>query len=223
MKVTTDGCLFGAWVAKQLSEEHFGAGAMLDIGTGTGVLTLMIAQKNPQLVIDAIEIDDSAFVQASENISKAGFKNEIRICRGDIRHETFGKEYEVIISNPPFYENEIKSASNQRNFAHHDEGLLLQDLLPIIKERLSKNGVFYLLLPYKRKNEIDSLFRKYQLYSSKKISVRQSTRHDYFRVLIEGKLDEQSSPIEYDLSICDDAGNYTLEFVTLLKDYYLYL
>ncbi len=223
MKVTTDGCLFGAWVAEQLHHDHRHAATMLDIGAGTGVLTLMTAQKNPQLIIDAIEIDENAFAQANENISEAGFKNEIRMFHGDIRHEMSGKKYEVIISNPPFYEDEIKSARTAKNFAHHDEGLLLRDLSPIIKERLSKNGVFYVLLPYKRKIEIESIFRKHRLYASKKISVRQSTRHDYFRLLIEGKLDEQASPVEYDLTICDESGNYTPEFIALLKDYYLYL
>ena len=223
MKVTTDGCLFGAWVARQLSEEHPHARTMLDIGSGTGLLTLMAAQKNPQLTIDAIEIDESAFNQARENISEAGFKNKVRVFPGDIHHEMPGKKYDVIVSNPPFYENEIKSADTQKNIAHHDEGLLLEDLLPIIKGRLNDNGVFYLLLPYKRKNEIGSLFHKNQLFASKKVYVSQSTKHEYFRILIEGTLHQQQSSIENELSICDDSENYSSGFIALLKDYYLYL
>ena len=95
MKVTTDGCFFGAWVARQLSEEHPHTRTMLDIGTGTGVLTLMAAQKNPQLIIDAIEIDESAFNQARENISEAGFKNKVRVFHGDIHRDMSGKKYDV--------------------------------------------------------------------------------------------------------------------------------
>ena len=223
MKVTTDGCLFGAWVARQLSEEHPHAKTMLDIGSGTGLLTLMAAQKNPQLNIDAIEIDESAFNQARENISEAGFKNKVQVFPGNIHHEMSGKKYDVIVSNPPFYENEIKSADTQKNFAHHDEGLLLEELLPIINRRLNDNGVFYLLLPYKRKNEIGSLFYKNQLFPSKKFYVSQSTKHEYFRILIEGKLHQQQSATENELSICDDSGNYSSGFIALLKDYYLHL
>src|SRR4030095_1465825 len=223
MKVTTDGCLFGAWVAKQLNDGHHYAQTMLDIGTGTAVLTLMAAQKNPQLNIDAIEIDDSADVQATQNISEAKFKNEIRIYHDNILQEKSGKTYDVIVTNPPFYEKELKSASSKKNIAHHDEGLLLENLLPIIKDRLNENGVFYMLLPYKRKNEMDSLFRNNHLFCSKKISVSQSANHEYFRILIEGKLHEEHSVIESELSICDDSGNYSSEFTALLKDYYLYL
>ena len=223
MKVTTDGCLFGAWVARQLSEKHPDAKTMFDIGTGTGLLTLMAAQKNPQLIIDAIEIDESAFKQARENFSEAGFTNKVQVFHGDIHHELSGKKYDVIVCNPPFYQNEIKSADHQKNFAHHDEGLLLEDLLLIIKDRLNDNGVFYLLLPYKRKNEIGSLFHKNQLFASKKIYVSQSMKHEYFRILVEGTLHQQQSAIENELSICDDCGSYSSGFIALLKDYYLYL
>lgn len=223
MKVTTDGCLFGAWVAQQVSEEQHDAKDMMDIGTGTGLLTLMVAQKNPRLIIDAIEIDDNACKQARQNIAEAGLKNEIRVLHDNIHHEKSGKKYDIIVSNPPFYENEIKSANNQKNLAHHDNGLLLEDLLPVMKTRLNDNGVFYLLLPYKRKNEIELLFRKNHLYPSKKILVRQSAKHEYFRLLIEGKMHEQQTIAESETSICDESGNYTSEFIDLLKDYYLYL
>ena len=223
MKVTTDSCLFGAWVAQELNGEHRHAKTMLDIGTGTGVLTLMVAQKQQQLIIDAIEIDDNAYVQAAQNISEAKFKNEIRIYHHNILHEKSGKKYDVIVSNPPFYEKELKSASSKKNIAHHDEGLLLEDLLPIVKDRLNENGVFYMLLPYKRKNEMETLFRKNRLYCSKKIYLSQSANHEYFRVLIEGKLHEKHPVIESELSICDDSGNYSSGFTALLKDYYLYL
>jgi len=223
MKVTTDSCLFGAWVAKQLSDEHHRTTTMLDVGTGTGVLSLMAAQKNPQLIIDAIEIDDSAFAQATQNIFETKFKNEIRVYHDNVLQEKSGKKYDIIVSNPPFYEKELKSLNNEKNLAHHDEGLLLEDLLPIIKVRLNDNGVFYLLLPHKRKNEIESLFRKNNLHCSKIISVSQSTKHEYFRILIEGKLHGQHSQVENELSICDESGNYTSEFIALLGDYYLNL
>ena len=223
MKVTTDSCLFGAWLAHQLTDEHQHARTMLDIGTGTGLLTLMAAQKNPQLIIDCIEIDESAFIQAKENISVAGFKNEIRISHDNILNQKTGKNYDVIVSNPPFYENELKAANNQKNVAQHDAGLLLEDLLRVIKNKLNENGVFYLLIPYKRKDDIETLFRSNHLYASKKVYVSQSTKHEYFRILVEGKLQKQQPSIEKKLTICDDPGKYSSEFIALLEDYYIYL
>ena len=223
MKVTTDSCLFGAWVAEEVQNKKEGVRTMLDIGTGTGLLTLMVAQKNPQLIIDGIEIDQNACIQAKENISVAGFSNEIRVSNGDIYQDISGNKYDVIVCNPPFYENELKSANGLKNMAHHDKGLLLEDLLPIIKARLSINSIFYLLLPYKRKKEIETLFRRNHLYATKKISVSQSVKHDFFRLFIEGKPHEVNLTEENEISICNVSGEYTTELIHLLKDYYLYL
>jgi len=223
MKVTTDSCLFGAWVAQEVSSKREQVKNMLDIGIGTGLLTLMIAQKNPHLIIDGIEIDNNAYIETKENISEAGFKSEIRISNGDIYQDISGNKYDAIVCNPPFYQNELKSANSLKNLAHHDNGLLLEDLLPIIKARLTSNGRFYLLLPFKRKNEIESLFRKNLLYSTKKISVRQSVKHDHFRLLIEGKMHEDLPVKEHEISICNESADYTPEFIDLLRDYYLYL
>jgi len=223
MKVTTDSCLFGAWVAREVNNKKREVKNMLDIGTGTGLLTLMVAQKNPHLVIDSIEIDSNAYTQANENILEAGFRNEIRISNSDIHDDIAGRKYDVIVCNPPFYANELKSGDSLKNLAHHDNGLLLEDLLPVIKARLAIEGFFYLLLPYKRKNELESLFRKNQLYPTKKISVRQSVKHDYFRLQVEGSLHDDKPVTENEISICNETGDYTSEFINLLKDYYLYL
>ena len=223
MKVTTDSCLFGAWVAREVQNKKDGIRTMLDIGTGTGLLTLMVAQKNPQLIIDGIDIDQNACIQAKENILQAGFNNEIRVSNGDIYHDNSGNKYDVIVCNPPFYENELQSANSLKNLAHHDKGLLLEDLLPIIKARLSINNIFYLLLPYKRKKEIEALFMRNHLYATKKISVSQSVNHDFFRLFIEGTTHEETHTEENEISICSESGDYTAEFVHLLKDYYLYL
>jgi tRNA1Val (adenine37-N6)-methyltransferase len=223
MKVTTDACLFGAWVAREVKSKSHEVRNMLDIGLGTGLLTLMVAQKNPHLIVDGIEIDKNAFEQAKENIINAAFNNKIYLFNEDINHTTQARKYDIIISNPPFYENELKSGNNQKNIAHHDKGLLAEDLLPIIKGKLLANGQFYLLLPYKRKKEIEFLFEKNNLFFTKKLSVRQSVNHDYFRLMAAGSLFNDFIAEEDEISIRNEAGDYTPEFITLLKDYYLYL
>ncbi|MBL7740042.1 MAG: methyltransferase [Chitinophagaceae bacterium] len=223
MKVTTDACLFGAWVAREVLARSHTIRNMLDIGTGTGLLTLMLAQKNPGLVVDAIEIDKATYEQAKENIAASPFKNKIYLEHGDILNEPYQRKYDIIISNPPFYEKELLSASSRKNVAHHNEGLLLEDLLPVIKNRLLAASRFYLLLPYKRKKEIDDLLKKNSLYFTKIVSVRQSVNHDHFRLMIEGALYNDHHAEETDIAIKDENDQYTPGFIKLLNEYYLYL
>lgn len=223
MKVTTDACLFGAWVARELKAQQHSIRNIIDIGTGTGLLTLMVAQKNSGLEIDAIEIEKNAFEQAKENINGAGFKNKICLWNDNILREQYFRRYDTIISNPPFYENEIRSKDNLKNIAHHDEGLPLEKLLPVIKNMMHAPSRFYLLLPYKRSKEIETLFQRNQLCPTKIVSVRQSVNHSYFRLMIEGSLFKDYEALESEIAICESDGQYTSDFIKLLKDYYLNL
>jgi Predicted O-methyltransferase len=225
MKVTTDACLFGAWVAEEINNEKLIINNLLDIGAGTGLLSLMFAQKKTETKIDAIEIDKDAAEQAEENAEASQWKDRIQIINADVTAFPFNKKYDLIISNSPFYENELRSASERKNTAHHSENLTLEKLLTAIKKNLSTDGNFFLLLPYKRNEEIRKLFKHHQLFISKIMLTRQSVIHDYFRVFIKGKLkNQEKDEVQFDeMSIWDDKQQYTTEFVRLLKDYYLYL
>lgn len=225
MKVTTDACLFGAWVAEEINNEKLIINNCMDIGTGTGLLSLLLAQKNDTVLIDAIEIDKDAADQAKENTASSAWKERINIINADVKGFSFKDKYDLIISNPPFYENEIKSETNSKNVAHHSENLTLEQLLLIIKNHLASKGSFFLLLPYKRNEEVKSLFKDHPLNITKILLVRQSVKHDYFRIMIKGSLNEQENKeTEFDeISIWDDKQQYSSEFVGLLKDYYLHL
>ena len=224
MKVTTDACLFGAWVAEEARSQESGVGSSLDIGTGTGLLALMLAQKNSETNILAIEIDKDAAAQAANNIDSSLWKDHVDILEADVKDLSFPEKFDLIISNPPFYEKELRSDTDKKNIAHHSENLTLKELLNIIKNNLNPDGNFFLLLPYKRNDEIKKLFRDHELPISKMILVRQSVNHDYFRIFIKGSLNAEEKETEFDeLSIWDDKKQYTNEFVMLLKDYYLHL
>ena len=108
MKVTTDSCFFGAWVARELQKTKSKIQTVLDIGTGTGLLSLLIAQKN-EVEVDALEIDKDAFEQGRENINSSPWKNRVHVFNEDVRCFNPSKKYDCIISNPPFYEKEIES------------------------------------------------------------------------------------------------------------------
>jgi len=225
MKVTTDACLFGAWIGGEIENRKSKIENLLDIGTGTGLLSLMLAQKSPGVKIDAIEIDKDAADQALENITDSPFKNQIRLIHEDANEFKSDKKYDIIISNPPFYENELSSVNTQKNIAHHDSGLLLQDLLRIISSHLNPTGRFYLMLPFKRNIEAGILIKNHFMQVVQAVYVRQSFKHDFFRVFLE-IIPEQNEEIPFEkseLSIWNDQQKYTTEFVELLKDYYLYL
>ena len=224
MKVTTDGCLFGAWVAEEVKSQKSKVKNILDIGTGTGLLSLMIAQKNPEAGVLAIEIDEAAKEQARENVDASSWKEQIDIIEGDVKTSPFPEKFDIIISNPPFYEKEIKSETGNKNVAHHSENLTLEELLSVIRNSLNKDGSFFLLLPYKRNQEIKKLFKDHDLSISKILFIRQSVNHDYFRIFINGDLRIKEKETEFDeMSIWDEEQRYTDEFVRLLKDYYLHL
>lgn len=231
MKVTTDACLFGAWVAEKVSSRESVVSSqitkprnILDIGAGTGLLSFMIAQKC-DAAIDAIELDEEASLQAIENEELCSFRNRIKIINADVRDYNFEKKYDIIISNPPFYENELKSFSVKKNTAHHGSNLSLQELLLIIKANLSPQGRFFLLLPFKRDEEIRKLIRSNDLKLQELVLVKQSVKHDYFRIMLMGSMhDDESVETAFDeISIWDEHQQYTEVFAELLKDYYLYL
>ena len=225
MKVTTDGCLFGAWVADKMTNEAFKNNNCLDIGTGTGLLALMLAQKNPNLSISAIEIDIDSFEQASKNIADSPWSPGIKIVHGDIKKFQLSEKFDLIISNPPFYKNELKGDNTKKNIAHHDEGLLLPELLTFIKNNLSPEGTFYLLLPFKRNEEIKNLLLEHEFDIVHMTFVRQSPSHNFFRIMLSGKLKESKIPetVIDEIAIKDENENYTIAFTALLKDYYLHL
>ena len=224
MKVTTDSCLFGAWVAERIRNEKSIIDNCLDIGTGTGLLALMLAQGN-KFSIDAVEIDKEAFEQSSKNIAASHWTDRIKILHGDAREYVFPYKYDVIISNPPFYEKELKSDDTKKNIARHNEGLLLPELIEVIKKNLKPDGSFYLLLPFKRNEEIRKILTEYQLAVQQITFVRQTVNHDYFRMMIAGKLKptETVETIIDEISIHNNMEQYPRAFLTLLKDYYLHL
>jgi tRNA1Val (adenine37-N6)-methyltransferase len=222
MKVTTDVCLFGAWCAEEMSNEpHEETKNILDIGSGSGLLSLMIAQKNDCL-IDAIEIDKEAAQQAKENIFLSPWKDNINLHHADALNFSFNQSYNVIVSNPPFYENEIESANKQKNVAHHSDGLKLSELFSLAKKQLAAQGSSYLLLPFKRKSEAEKILRREKLFIQKAVIVSQSVKHSPFRLMIKAG-HTQMQIEEKHISITGLDQQYTPEFISLLKDYYLYL
>lgn len=225
MKVTTDACLFGAWCAAEiqgLNRDGPENKNLLEVGTGTGLLSLMMAQKN-NLHIDAVEIDPEAAQQAKENAISSPWKENIAIVNNDILNMQAAAKYDFVVSNPPFYENELSSGHPKKNTAHHSSHLTLSQLLPVIKNNVTGEGLFFLLLPFKRIHQIENLLTEHQLYINKKVIVQPSVLHQPFRVMLMGSKRKKTGTVVSHLSIWNEQRQYTDEFAALLKDYYLAL
>ncbi len=145
MKVGTDGILLGAWCGP--CDSTIASTRILDIGTGTGLIALMLAQRNLCATIDAIEIDRAACEQAAENFAAAPWSGRLTAIPGCVRDYRAELQYELIVSNPPWFSDSLKSPSTNRNTARHDDTLNANDLLEAVHRLLTANGRFCTVLP----------------------------------------------------------------------------
>ncbi len=215
MKVCTDACLFGAWVADMKWENIH---RVLDIGTGTGLLSLMFAQKN-DVVINAVEIDQNAYEQARENFINSEWRTRLSVFWTPVQNYQ-SKDYDLIIVNPPFYDDDLKSTHEARNIALHSQELKLKELVSMLEGFLNDNGKVAILLPASRSTYAEKIFQANGLKISQKMMVRQTEKHDPFRIFYLLSLKETISLLTNEITIKDN-GVYTEPFRYLLKDYYL--
>jgi len=218
MKVCTDACILGAWFADKTPAYA----RILDIGSGTGLLMLMLAQKHKG-EIRGIEIDLAAYHQLKDNIGNSPWRQDLKVYPGDVRSFSFPEKFDFIISNPPFYENDLPATTERANLARHGRQLTLAELLQAIDANLAPGGSFGVLLPYHRTAWFEERAAIHGFALKEKLLVRQTPRHDFFRsVLYFSRLPDRFAPT-FELTIQDGAGAYTEDFIGLMKDYYLNL
>lgn len=218
MKVCTDACILGAWFAEKIPSYSL----VLDIGSGSGLLMMMLAQKN-KADIHGIEIDLPSFKQLKENISHSKWKDKLKAFPGDARTYAFRDQYDFIITNPPFFENDLQSGEDNLNVAKHSKLLTLEELIKVIDRNLTREGSFGILLPYHRVEYFTNLSRDHGFWPSEQLLVKQTPFHQHFRAILHFKRKADKFTPQHELSIQDGKTNYTPEFSELLKDYYLYL
>ena len=230
MKVSTDSCLFGAWVAKRISnrkkengkiEKAKSFSRILDIGTGTGLLLLMLAQKI-EAELEGIELDKGAFADAENNTRASIWKDRIRLISGDVLQYSFKSKYDLIISNPPFYENSLKSDLAERNQAKHDESLTLRSLVKVVDMLMDELGIFAVMIPAFRREELLNYTSEIDLYLIESMDVLNIEGGRPIRTCyLFGRKKVES--VQTSIIIRDSTQEYTSEFKKLLQDYYLYL
>jgi tRNA1Val (adenine37-N6)-methyltransferase len=215
MKVCTDSCIFGAWTVKHLN----GAKKILDAGAGTGLLSLMLAQKS-ESQIDSIELDPESAAQALENITASPWSERIRLLEGNVLYYPLPSDYDFIISNPPFFESDLRSPLEKKNKAKHNETLTLDELIVFIRNHLKVTGTFSILLPYHRNDYFEKLASANGFFLSEKLTVRQTSMHQPFRSICLFGFKKPETINSKELVIKNENGKYTREFVDLMSDYY---
>jgi tRNA1Val (adenine37-N6)-methyltransferase len=218
LRVSTDSCILGAWFAAKSLK----ASTILDIGSGTGLLMMMLAQKF-QCLIYGIEIDHSCYTQLKENISRSPWSSNCIAIEADVREFTFNSQYDLIISNPPFHENQLQADDNKKNMAKHSSHLNLTELISVVGKWLAPEGRFGVLLPFSRIREAEDLATKSGLYCTERLLVKQTPAHDYFRGILQFERRIDVEPLIYTMVIKDTPHTYSDIFTNLMKDYYLKL
>lgn len=221
MKVCTDACLFGAVVADKILQKEYNPKQILDVGCGTGLLSLMLSQVS-DAAIDAVEIEDNAFQQAKENFEENKKHLQITAHHSSITSFNSVKKFDLIICNPPFYENDLRSQSPERNIAMHSGSLTLQSLSASVIRLLAENGRAAILLPYSIHESFSKTLLSDGLFVREKIHIRHNEKTAFIRSIIICSFRE--SPIlESSIEIKNEMNVYSNKFSFLLHRFYLNL
>ncbi|WP_031525526.1 tRNA1(Val) (adenine(37)-N6)-methyltransferase [Dyadobacter crusticola] len=218
MKVCTDACVLGAWV------DVGNADRILDIGTGTGLLSLMVAQRNTYAAIDAVEIEAEAFYQAGENVENSPFNGRITLFHAAVQDFTSEYLYDLIISNPPFFQSDLRSPAEKINQAHHAETLDFAALLESIERLLAQEGRFAVLLPVDEGIQFKKMAAEQKWQLTRELRLFHQQGKKAFRLLMEFRraADEIQTTVAETLEIYQaDGVSHHPAFRTLLKDFYL--
>lgn len=217
MKIGTDAVLLGAWTA--LESQPF---SILDIGAGTGVIALMLAQRSSAELIDAIEIDDEAYEQCVENFENSPWGDRLFCYHASLEEftEEIEDKYDLVISNPPFYSEDYKTENKQRDLARFSEALPFNHLIESASKLLSEQGVFSLIIPYKEEEHIIQLAFKESLYPNNILHVKGNPNSEIKRSLIQFSFMDIAPKIN-ELIIETDRHQYTQDYIQLTKEFYL--
>lgn len=218
MKVGTDGILLGAWADIQDAKK------ILDIGTGTGLIAIMLGQRNAEAVVHAVEIDESACSQANENMQNVPWSDRLKALPVAIQDfaKTTNDQYDLIVSNPPFFSGGTLSDKQGRNEVRHTVKLPHGDLLSAVRNLLSANGKFAVILPLIEGLRFEELAKTYNLYGTQKTEVLPKKDSNVERLLLQfERVEKEVITNQLIVQKSDEANDWTEEFKALTGMFYL--
>lgn len=217
MKVGTDGVLLGAWTSVSADPT-----SILDIGAGTGLLALMLAQRTYAETIEAIEIDVDAFEQCVENFEGSPWADRLFCYHAGLDEfvDEVEDRYDIIVSNPPFYAEEVGSGNASRDVARQMQSLPLEELVEAVSNLLSPEGKFSTIIPYKETTRFIELAAQCKLFPNRITRVKGNSTSEFKRSLVECSF-SKSEIVEDELIIEHQRHKYTEEYVELTKEFYL--
>ncbi|MCD7899255.1 MAG: methyltransferase [Bacteroides sp.] len=213
MKVGTDGVLLGAWVQVETAKQ------ILDIGTGTGLIALMLAQRS-HATITALEIDQSSAEQAQTNIFNSPWSDRIKVICMDFNKFETNQTFDVIVSNPPFFNNSLNSPKKSRTVARHTDSLSYNNLFAGIAPLLDNKGEVSIIIPADILNQIKEIAREYHLFPSRQLNIITKAGKVSKRALISFIFEENPYTIK-EMFLEKERHQYSKEYIELTKDFYL--
>ena len=218
MKIGTDGVLLGAWTPIDNQPA-----SILDIGTGTGIIALMLAQRSNAIQIDALEIDENAYEQATDNFENSPWNDRLFCFHAALEEfiEEPEDEYDLIVSNPPFYSEDFHSENEQRDLARFQDAMPFEDLIEAADLLLSENGIFSVIIPFKEEERFIDLCAEVELFPVKITRVKGSHKTPIVRSLLAFKRYELAVLVADELVIEINRHEYTDEYIELTKAFYL--
>ncbi|TMU55761.1 tRNA1(Val) (adenine(37)-N6)-methyltransferase [Flagellimonas algicola] len=217
MKVGTDGVLLGAWTSLENQPD-----SILDIGSGTGLIALQMAQRSTAEIIDAIELDEDAYEQCVENFEASLWADRLFCYHAGLDEfvDEIEDKYDLIVSNPPFYTEEVTSGAEARDIARQNTSLPFDELVEGVSQLLSPEGIFSVVIPYKEEKQFVDMAQKEGLFLKRVMHVRGNPKAQFKRSLLEFTRMESQPKIE-ELTIELGRHEYTKEYVALTSAFYL--
>jgi tRNA1Val (adenine37-N6)-methyltransferase len=218
MKIGTDGVLLGAWTPLDNNPK-----SILDIGTGTGIVALMLAQRSEARQIDALEIDENAYEQATENFENSPWNDRLYCFHAGLDEfvEEPEDEYDLIVSNPPFYTEDFKTDNEARDRARFADAMPFEDLIEAAALLLSENGIFAVIIPFKEEFSFTETAYEYDLFPIKITRVKGTATSEVKRSLLAFKRFELPVLLADELIIETARHQYTPEYIELTKAFYI--
>ena len=216
MKVGTDGVLLGAWAAKDNSPK-----SILDVGTGSGLIALMLAQRCPMAYILGIDIHAPSIEDAKLNAQNLSFENHVEMTVADFVEFKIDNEFECIISNPPYFATALLSDKKDKNRARHQGHLNMKNFIQKAESILSKKGIISLILPTKEMLETIEIAKEFDLFPYRICDIKSSEDQEVIRKMVEFSRCKVENIIQENLIIYQSERVYTEAYKDLTKDFYL--